>query len=142
MFAHANLDAAYGEDDECKFAPEAEANLVTSVSSHQTNPHTVLHKPQLDLDVPNHYLYSSTEGHGHLLVDVDIPWDKYLQWLQLSADLGIIQQGWVNASKRRGYTTLRLPHIKKTEAQKKIDPYAEPPKVDYSDPFFNILDPV
>jgi hypothetical protein len=135
MFAHANLDAAYGEDDECKFAPEGKANLVTSVSALQPSPHTVLHKPQLDLDIPSSYHYSSTPGHAHLQVDVEVPWSKYLQWLQLSADLGIIQQGWVNASKKRGYTTLRLPHVKKTEAQMK-DPYPAPAKVaDPNDPF-------
>ena len=137
MFAHANLDAGYGDDDECKFTGEQEANLVTSVSNSQPSPHTVLHKPQLDLDVPNHYLHSSTPGHGHLSIDVDVPWNKYIQWLELSAELGIIQKGWVNAAKKRGYTTLRLPHIKKTEEQKKKKyPYPAPAKVvDSNDPF-------
>lgn len=138
MFAHANLDAAYGEPDECKFAPEDEANLVTSVSSHQPNPHTVLHKPQLDLDVPNQYLYSTTPGHAHLSVEVDVPWDKYVKWLELSAELGIIEHGWVKAAKARGYTTLRRPHIKKTAAQKKKNGYnitPTYPEVQLNDPF-------
>ena len=42
-----------------------------------------------------------------------------MQWLELSAELGIIQKGWVDAAKVRGYTTLRKFGVKKTPEQMK-----------------------
>ena len=117
MFAHANLEAKeYGQEDGCKFAPEDQANLITSVSTHQPDPHTVLHMPQMDIDIPHSYTPSSTPGKGHLALGVEVPWDKYVQWLVLSAELGIIGEGWVDAAKSRGFTTLRKPGVKKTNS--------------------------
>lgn len=139
MFAHANLDAKYGEPDDCHFTTGGEeANLVTSVSTHQPSPHLILHKPQMDIDIPHSYTPSSSPGKGHLSLDIEVPWDKYVQWLDLSAELGIIEEGWVNAAKSRGYTTLRKPGVKKT----KSSTYPETPKkVDINDLFADLFPP-
>lgn len=138
LFAYAkNLDAPsnYGEFEEAQICSEEEANLEISISTSQHNPHVVMHKPQLDLDVPHGYRGSSTFGNGHLLIDVDVPWDLYVKWLELSAQIGIIEQGWVKAAKARGYTSLRKKGVKKKH---KTSGYPEPPKVENLNDLFGV----
>jgi hypothetical protein len=136
MFAHADLDknADYGVTPGTKLCAEPEANLVTSLAIPQNDPNVLMHKPQLDLDVPHQYRPSSTKGNGHLLIDVPVPWEKYVQWLELSAEIGIIQTGWVNAAKVRGFTSLRKEGVKKTK-DSASNPYPDPAKEDFNDPF-------
>ena len=72
-----------------------------------------MHSPVLDIDVPHYLIPSSTEGHSHLYIDVPMPWDKYVKLLEVLADCGIIEPGYLRASLARGFTAVRLPHIKK-----------------------------
>lgn len=128
LFALVDFDKPYEEADYIQFSTESVGNVETSISSHQPNPNIILHKPQLDLDISNEYRHSSTPGHGHLQIDVEIPWEKYVQWLELSAELGIVQHGWVKASKKRGFTALRKPGVKKAGES---DGYGKPLEVPY-----------
>jgi len=72
-----------------------------------------LHAPALDIDLPARLIPSSTEGHHHLYIDVEMTWDEYERLLTVLADVGIIQPGYCRASAERKGTYLRLPHVQK-----------------------------
>lgn len=74
-----------------------------------------VHKPVLDIDFPVVALESSTPGHSHLFIDKELTWDEYVKVLNVLAEVGIIEQGFVNASMSRKHTAVRLPWIKKEQ---------------------------
>jgi hypothetical protein len=72
-----------------------------------------LHAPTLDID---HHVWvepSSTPGHGHLFIDVPMTWDQYVRLLDVLVEVGIVEQGYRDASVERKATYLRLPHVRK-----------------------------
>lgn len=86
------------------------ANLVTSrFKGRGIETHALL----LDLDVPHTYIPSSTEGHGHLLIDVQLGKRQWENVMRQLATNGIIEQGYASASIAKGYAALRLPWVKK-----------------------------
>lgn len=72
-----------------------------------------LHRPILDIDIPMHIIPSTTEGHGHLYIDKELTWWEYKRLLEVLADCGIIERGYLNVSIAREHTAVRLPWIKK-----------------------------
>lgn len=84
---------------------------------HEGTRHMLL----LDLDVPAYLVESSTQGHSHLYVDVPygIPEDVYWRLIDVLAEAGVIEPGYANVSKERGYTALRLPWIHKLMDEEK-----------------------
>lgn len=72
-----------------------------------------LHKPVLDIDLPVIVLPSSTEGHHHLFIDKVLTWEQYVELLDVLVKVGIVQEGFRNASVSRKHTAVRLPWIKK-----------------------------
>lgn len=84
------------------------ANAVTSLNSEN-----LTHKPVLDIDLPVKLIPSSTGGHFHLYIDKEMSWGKYLLLLNALVEVGIVEQGYVDAASRRGYTAVRLPWIEK-----------------------------
>lgn len=72
-----------------------------------------LHRPLLDLDFPAAVIPSSTEGHCHLYIDKLLTWDQYERLLDVMAEIGLLEDGYVKASKARRCTFLRLPWVKK-----------------------------
>lgn len=95
----------------------AEANVITSKekSTHGQEDSDDFHKIILDLDVPATLIPSSTEGHFHLYIDYDLHWDDYVELLEALAKTGLLEEGYVEASKREGYTSARLPWVRKAE---------------------------
>lgn len=71
------------------------------------------HKPLLDIDMPVTVYPSSTPGHHHLFIDREMSWDGYLSLMAALSGAGIIQHGFYAASRRRGFSSVRLPWIKK-----------------------------
>ncbi len=71
------------------------------------------HKVVLDLDLPAKLIPSTTPGHFHLYVDHEIEWDVYANLLDALEKAGLVEPGYVNASKDRGYTAARLPWVRK-----------------------------
>lgn len=82
---------------------------VVSSRIRGTSRHTVM----LDLDVPAALIPSSTPGHGHLYIDVPMPWWKYRVLLKVLAWVGVIEPGYYGASVMRKATYLRCPWVKK-----------------------------
>jgi hypothetical protein len=72
------------------------------------------HQPVLDLDGEHYYIPSSTPGHAHLYLNCEpIPWELYCKLLDVMAECGILEPKYVDVSKRKGYTAVRLPWVKK-----------------------------
>ncbi len=87
---------------------EHPANLISSLCDDD------LHRPILDIDLPIEITPSSTEGHCHLsFPTVALTWEQYVPLLDALAAAGIIEPGWVEASKRDGQTLVRTPDCKR-----------------------------
>lgn len=92
---------------------EDEAYMANATSSQVAG--TSRHKLLIDVDLPAQLIPSTTEGHFHLYIDKEIEAGKYFALLEALADAGIIEPGYLGASKARGFTALRLPWVKKTD---------------------------
>lgn len=82
---------------------------LVDAEGNRTGYHTVM----LDIDHPVRVLPSSTTGHYHLYIDVPVEETKYFDALDALAKAGIVEQGYVEASRARAGTHLRLPWVKK-----------------------------
>lgn len=87
-----------------------ELALVASSETHGGD-----HRPVLDIDVPMRYVPSTTQGHGHLYIDLDLTWDQYAELLKVLARCGIIEDGYLYASLEREATFVRLPWVRKVD---------------------------
>ena len=88
-----------------------EANLVSSELDRQRGTHTIM----LDIDHHARLVPSSTPGHFHLFIDVELAWGAYQDLLLALADAGVIQRRYANASIQRGGTHLRMPWVRKDQ---------------------------
>ena len=85
------------------------ANVISSLGTDG------LHYPVLDLDIPAYLVPSSTPGHSHLYLNIEIDADTYFELLDVLSGAGILESGYVAASEARGYSSVRLPWVKKDE---------------------------
>ena len=76
------------------------------------------HNVMIDLDFPAELWESSTPGHHHLYIEKEMSWDEYKDLLQALAKAGLIEEGYYSACIERGFTSLRLPHVKKKAKEK------------------------
>ena len=88
-----------------------EANLVSSKLSNGK------HAPVLDLDIPHALVPSSTEGHSHLYLDIEIWWDDYVELLKVMSKCGILEEPYVRLNIERGATFVRKPGLIKGDDQ-------------------------
>ena len=85
-----------------------DANLVGSkVQGKET------HLPVLDIDVPAMLVPSSTPGHHHLYVNIEIPWEKYERLLDMLVEVGWIEPNYAEVCKLREATFVRTPWTRK-----------------------------
>jgi hypothetical protein len=117
------------EDDRTETPVEQGANVVSSLRAVSPYAGTIFdplntwptprphHAILLDLDVPAYLVPSSRPGHSHLYIDVSVPEEDYFNLLDQLARCRVIEYGYASASKQKGGTFLRLPWVKKTEAQ-------------------------
>jgi len=109
----------YTQSDDGKTVSEQEANIITSqLAGQQLNEldtNAGLHAPVLDIDFGAQLLPSSTPGHFHLYFEKAMTWDKYCGLLRALGDVGILEAGYVKASLRRGYSSVRKPGVYKQE---------------------------
>jgi hypothetical protein len=92
---------------------EHPANLVSSLCSDGK------HRLVIDLDVPAHLEPSTTPGNHHLYIDVPMEWETYQRLLYALRAARIIEPGYCDVSVKQGQTFVRLPGVKKPEAQMK-----------------------
>lgn len=88
-----------------------------TIISSDLNDGSELHLPVIDIDLPIKVIPSSTEGHFHLYIDYPLGWDEYQSLLDVMAEVGLVQPGYVAAAKRRGHTDVRLPWVHKKEPE-------------------------
>lgn len=83
-----------------------------------------LHHVVVDIDQPAWLVESSTPGHSHLYVELPggTPWADYVEFLEAAAKIGLVEPGYVEASKVRGGTYVRLPWIRKGSTATLSDP--------------------
>lgn len=68
-----------------------------------------LHLPVIDLDLPCKLVPSGTPGHFHLYIDKAIPFALYRKMLDAMAEAGVVQWGFADATRERGYGSVRHP---------------------------------
>lgn len=118
-----NIDLTKGKsvDEDGEFgktpltpAPLNESNVITSryVRPRDANGNA-WHKVAIDLDMDAALIPSSTKGHHHLIIDHPLPWGDYKKLLETLRDVGLIQEGYYQASINRGASVLRTPWTKK-----------------------------
>lgn len=105
-------DASYDSGHELPESAD-DAEVVSSLDLD-----AYLHRPVLDIDFPAALIPSSTPGHHHLYIDKPMTLKQYENLIWALVDAGIIESGYASASTERGYTSVRLPWVKKPEASK------------------------
>jgi len=108
----------YTQGDDGKTVSEQEANIVTSLLAGQQKlieNDASLHAPVLDIDFGAQLIPSSTPGHFHLYFEKAMTWDNYCGLLLALLHVGILEPGYVKASMRRGYSSVRKPGVYKQE---------------------------
>jgi hypothetical protein len=86
------------------------ANLVVSATG---DPARDPHMPVIDLDVLCNLIPATQIGHTHLYINHPVSQEGLFEILDVLAKHGIVEQGYVKASKARGYSAVRLPWVKK-----------------------------
>lgn len=97
----------------CKAEKDEYAQIVGSALAKHQPDEEQHHRLLLDLDHPALLLDSSTPGHHHLYVDVEIPDPEWRELIKALAKAGVIEEGYAEASLERGHTDLRLPWVRK-----------------------------
>ena len=87
-----------------------DANIVSSEKRNSN-----LHDLFLDLDVDHFYTKSSTQYHGHLAIKADLKLEDVIEILEVLCKHKIIQEGFLQATKDRGWAALRMPDLDKRD---------------------------
>lgn len=103
-----------GKAENRPVVPVGDATVVTSQTVYSD-----LHYPVIDLDFPARLIPSSTQGHYHLYLDTPVDWGKFVAVLEAMVDAGLVEGGYVEASKERGHTCVRLPWVGKYDTRLK-----------------------
>ena len=102
------------------------ADIITSMVLHtdeyKNRTPTQMHTFVVDIDLPATLMPSSTPGHSHLYIESYMSWSQYVKVLDAMAEAGIIEYGYVNASKARGFTAVRLPWIRRNDRRPDASP--------------------
>lgn len=85
------------------------ANVATSEVPGRPGEHRII----IDIDLHAWLFESTTPGHHHLVIDKPVTFEQYLAVLKSLADCGVVEAGYVAATERRGYGSMRLPWVKK-----------------------------
>ena len=111
QFAHVpNLDEYGADHTPTNIRPGLDTDRHNVVISKTV---TNAHYPVIDLDVPAYLVPSSTPDHSHLFINVPLTWGDYQYLLQALAKVGIIEEGYAEASQKTGFSAVRLPWVKK-----------------------------
>ncbi|MGZ4518789.1 MAG: hypothetical protein ACXVGB_00025 [Mycobacteriaceae bacterium] len=97
---------------------EEHATVITSLSAAPD----FYHLPTLDIDLPCE-LRESSPGKYHLYIDKPMPWSQYRMLLDVLAQVGIIEQGYADASIEKRGSALRKPGTFKNATEMRAGSY-------------------
>jgi hypothetical protein len=92
------------------------ANIITSIvydGPLLDEDKVKIHSPIIDLDIEHYYVESSTPGHGHLYLNVQLTHAELLDLLTTLHKYGIIGKGTLKQFERDGCISARIPGIRK-----------------------------
>ena len=90
------------------------ADIVTSAPRFEPPGFPGKHVVMFDVDVAMQVIESSTPGHYHVYFPgTYIPKEKLFSLLDAMAECGIVERGYAEASRARGFAALRLPWVRK-----------------------------
>lgn len=95
--------------------PLGNSNSVSSKIKNEPFAPAGWHLPVLDFDFNVWASESSTPGHYHVILDKPMSWEKYKKLLEVMADCGLLEQGFLNASIEREASWVRTPWTDKYE---------------------------
>jgi len=99
------LNNSYGDSGPVDYIAEVavieQANLISSKCDDN------LHAPVIDIDLPIEVYPSSQLGHYHLYINHKMPWETYKEMLLALAKAGVVEEGFVDASIQKGYSSVR-----------------------------------
>lgn len=106
----AELKIGYNTYEEVRVVCSApEATIMTSEIVDSAG----LHAPVLDIDFEASLIPSSTPGHYHLVLEKAMTWKRYRKLIKALGKAQILEEGYVRATLSRGYSSIRLPWVKK-----------------------------
>lgn len=79
------------------------------------------HMPVIDLDLTCMLVPSTQEGHFHLYINKPMEWEKFVAILTALADAGVVGEGYLRYTKKRGYATVRYPGVTKHNEEARIE---------------------
>lgn len=94
-------------------APAA-ANLVTSDVGEG------MHAPVIDFDIPIKAVPSSQMGHWHLYIESTCTAEEHFEILDTLAKAGFVEQGYADASRKKGFSAVRPPGVIKPGADESV----------------------
>lgn len=93
----------FAKIEESEWCKAYEATLITSSRAQD---HSV-HAPVINLDVPCNLVPSARVGHTHLYIDKEISQEGLFEILEVLAKHGIVEMGYAQATRSRGYSAVR-----------------------------------
>lgn len=107
-------DPSYPVDDVVVIHDIAHAEGITSWDAKASKlGEPPMHRPVLDIDFEAALIPSSTPGHYHLYLDKLMTINDYEDLIDVLGRVGIIEPGYADATIQRGYSSARLPWVKK-----------------------------
>lgn len=114
-------DPDYGPDPDGMDFRQRTRSLRRATLASSGLPHQGMHFPMLDLDHHVELYASSTPGKHHLYIGTPITWAAYENLLDAFVEAGLVEPGYVAASQTRGYTSLRLPWVRKRRSHEALE---------------------
>jgi len=112
-----DIEMGYDGQDDIENVSMPDANIYTSQVRWDSKGEK--HMIALDIDVPVQAFPSRTPGHSHLYIEKVVNQTDLLRLTYLLAELGIVEEGYANASAERGFTALRAPWMPKRKLVRK-----------------------
>lgn len=110
MLTEGVMDRDYDVFCDTRLVPTNDPGRAEFLSSRRVMDST-RHAPALDLDVPAYLVASTTPGHFHLYLDVEMTWRTYRRLLKALAKAGVIEKDWAKASIACRHTFVRAPWV-------------------------------
>ena len=94
-----------------------ESNVISSMLPNGN------HAPVLDIDIPHRLVPSSTTGHSHLFLDIELTPAEYGVLLQALVRAGVVEKGYYESYRNLGFTCARMRQDKYKDVHFGVSPW-------------------